>query len=137
SGCAFISVRDADKPAAVEVAQKLHQAGFRLMATSGTADAIEKAGVPVVRTLKVKEGRPHCVDAMKNGEVQLVVNTTFGPQEVKDSFSVRRTALVRDIPYFTTLAAARAAAAAITALGRKPAEVRSLQEYNEWTRSSR
>jgi carbamoyl-phosphate synthase large subunit len=136
-GCAFISVRNADKPAAVEVAQKLASAGMSIMATTGTADAIERAGVAVTRVNKVKEGRPHCVDAMLSGDVQLVVNTTFGAEEMKDSFSLRRTALVRDIPYFTTLAAARAAAQAIAALGKNGAGVRSLQEYNEWTRKSR
>src|SRR5262249_25372640 len=117
-GCAFISVRDADKPAAVEVAQKLAQAGFSIMATSRTARASEAAGVRVRVGNKVNEGRPHCVEAILSGEVQLVVNTTFGAQEIRDSFSLRRAALVRDIPYFTTLAAARAAAQAISALGR-------------------
>jgi carbamoyl-phosphate synthase large subunit len=136
-GCAFISVRDTDKPAAVEVAQKLASAGFTLLATSGTADVIERAGLAVRRVNKVKQGRPHCVDAMLSGDVQLVVNTTFGAAEMKDSYSLRRTALVRDIPYFTTLAAARAAAQAIAALGANGVGVRSLQEYNEWTRKSR
>jgi carbamoyl-phosphate synthase large subunit len=137
SGCAFISVRDSDKAGAVEVGRTLTAAGFSLLATSGTARALEQAGLAVRRVAKVNEGRPHCVDAMKNGEVQLVFNTTFGAQEMKDSFSLRRTALMREIPYFTTLAAARAAASAITALARNAIAVRSLQEYNEWTRKSR
>jgi carbamoyl-phosphate synthase large subunit len=136
-GCAFISVRDADKPGAVEVARMLAKTGFTLMATTGTAGAIEGAGLTVRRVLKVIEGRPHCVDAIINGEVQMVINTTFGAQEIKDSFSIRRTALVRDIPYFTTLAAARAAALAIAALGRGAIEVKTLQEYDAWTRKSR
>jgi carbamoyl-phosphate synthase large subunit len=135
-GCAFISVRDADKNAAVDIARRLSELGFSLLATHGTAMALEKAGLLVKRVNKVLEGRPHCVDAMKNGEVQLVVNTTFGAQEIKDSFSLRRTALMRDIPYFTTLAAARAAAGAISALAQRTLEVCSIQEYNEWTKSS-
>ncbi|HJZ84725.1 MAG TPA: carbamoyl-phosphate synthase large subunit [Polyangia bacterium] len=137
SGCAFVSVRATDKKAAVEVAHKLHGCGLTLLATSGTAQAIAAAGLPVERVNKVHEGRPDCVDAMKSGQVQMVINTTFGAQEIKDSFSLRRTALMRDIPYFTTMAAARAAAGAIAALQRGTIEVRSIQEWSEWTRRSR
>src|SRR5207245_10249927 len=111
--------------------------GRGVMAPGGTAAAIAAAGLPVTRVNKVREGRPDCVDAMKNGEVQMVVNTTFGAPDIKDSFSLRRTALMREIPYFTTLAAARAAAGAIGALKKNAIEVRSIQEYNEWTRKSR
>src|SRR5262249_6553312 len=126
-----------DKPGAVEVALSLAATGMSIMATSGTARAIEAAGVPVERVNKVREGRPDCVDAMKNGQVQLVVNTTFGAADIQDSFSLRRTALILDIPYFTTWAAARAAAGAILALKKNAIDVRSIQEYNEWTRRSR
>ena len=88
-------------------------------------------GVPATGINKVKEGRPHCVDSIVNGEIAMVVNTTSaGAQTIKDSFSIRRSALVKDVPYFTTLAAARAAAAAIAALAKGALDVRSLQEYH-------
>jgi carbamoyl-phosphate synthase large subunit len=137
AGTAFLSVRDADKPGLVAVAKQLREAGFGLLATAGTARALAAAGVAATPINKVKDGSPHCVDAMLQGKVQLVVNTTFGAQEIKDSFSLRRTALLRDIPYFTTLAAARAAAGAISALKASAPEVRTIQEYNAWTKSSR
>ena len=87
-------------------------------------------GVPTSGINKVLEGRPHCVDAIVNGEIALVVNTTSAGQAIRDSFSLRRSALTRDVPYFTTIAAARAAALAIAALRRGALDVRSLQEYH-------
>ena len=88
------------------MAKALRKMGFELCATSGTYDFLTKAGVEVERVNKVREGRPHCVDRMLDGDMHLVVNTTAGAQAIKDSFAIRRTALVRGIPYYTTLSAA-------------------------------
>jgi carbamoyl-phosphate synthase large subunit len=129
-GKVFISVRDADKPVAVEVARRLVELGFGIVATHGTARYFNGQGVPAEGINKVKQGRPHCVDAIVNGEIVMVVNTTVGGQAIRDSFSIRRTALIKDVPYFTTVAAARAAALAIAALRRGGLDVRSLQEYH-------
>ncbi|MBK1734265.1 carbamoyl phosphate synthase large subunit [Halorhodospira abdelmalekii] len=107
-GCAFVSVREADKEAAVEVAQDLVRRGFHLIATHGTAAALEAAGLEVRRINKVTEGRPHIVDAIKNDEVDLIVNTTEGRQAIADSYSIRREALQRKVCYTTTIAGARA-----------------------------
>jgi carbamoyl-phosphate synthase large subunit len=105
--------------------------GFEILATKGTHAFLEKAGVTVTRVNKVSEGRPHCVDRMLDGDVHLVMNTTGGAQAIKDSFDIRRTALVRGIPYYTTLSAAKAAVGAIAELRSGRIEVRSLQEYQE------
>jgi carbamoyl-phosphate synthase large subunit len=129
-GAVFISVRDEDKIAVVEVAKKLRELGFAILATHGTAKFFGEHGVEARGVNKVQEGRPHCVDALVNGEIAMVVNTTTNAQAIKDSFSIRRTALTKDVPYFTTIAAARAAALAIAALRRGALDVRSLQEYH-------
>ncbi|WP_421936149.1 carbamoyl-phosphate synthase large subunit [Phenylobacterium sp.] len=128
-GCAFISVKDADKDWILEAAQIISAQGFRILATTGTAAFLADNGVKVEVVKKVLEGRPHIVDAMKNGEVQLVFNTTEGKQSLKDSFEIRRTALMMKIPYFTTTPAALAAARAIAAVAEGPLEVRPLQSY--------
>jgi carbamoyl-phosphate synthase large subunit len=129
-GCCFISVKNADKPALVPVACDLIELGFRLIATGGTADYLKKQGIPVERVNKVAEGRPHIVDAMKNGEVQLVFNTTEGAQSYRDSYSIRRTALTQNIPYYTTVSGARASIQAIRRLkAGAPLGVRALQAY--------
>ena len=129
SGTVFISVKDRDKPALAVIARCLHHMGFTLLATDGTAQVFDQAGLPVRRINKVLEGHPHIVDAMINGEVQLVFNTTEGAQTIADSFSLRRTALVNNIPYYTTVAGARAAVAAIAALRNGSLEVAPLQSY--------
>ena len=129
SGTAFLSVKEGDKEILVEIGRKLLGMGFKLIATSGTADHLRLRGLDVSNINKVLEGRPHCVDAMVNGDVQLVVNTTHGNQSLNDSFSIRRTALVRNIPHYTTVAGARAAAEAIEALRTRPLEVAPLQSY--------
>jgi carbamoyl-phosphate synthase large subunit len=99
--------------------------------TRRTAAWLAERGLAVRRVNKVKEGRPHCVDAIINGEVAMVINTTSAdPASVRDSFSIRRTALVRDVPYFTTVQAARAAAAAIAAMRSGGLDVRPLQDYH-------
>jgi len=129
AGRVFLSVQDADKAAAVALAQKLRAQGFALIATAGTHDHLRRAGVEVERVNKVSEGRPHCVDRILDGDVQLVVNTVAGSQAAQDSFSIRRTALMRGVPYCTTLSAARAATGAIAELRSGRMSVRSLQEY--------
>jgi len=129
AGTAFISVKDGDKPAAVSMARRLAEMGFRIVATRGTAARIREAGIPCQVVNKVLEGRPHCVDAMKSGEIQLVINTTGGGQSVADSFDIRRSALTLGIPHYTTVAGARAAVHAIAALKAGTLDVAPLQSY--------
>ncbi|MFI4976864.1 MAG: carbamoyl-phosphate synthase large subunit [Caulobacterales bacterium] len=129
TGGVFVSVKDADKSWILEPVRILIGQGFRVIATSGTARALEAEGFAVERVKKVLEGRPHIVDAMKNGDVQLVFNTTEGMQSLEDSFSLRRTALMMKIPYYTTTAGALAAAQAITVQAEGALEVRPLQSY--------
>jgi len=129
-GCVFISVKDLDKPALVPIARDLIAEGFKIMATGGTADYLKGQGIEVQKVNKVAEGRPHIVDAMKNGEVQLVFNTTEGAQSYRDSYSIRRTALTQNIPYYTTVSGARASIQAIRRLkSGAPLGVRALQAY--------
>jgi carbamoyl-phosphate synthase large subunit len=129
SGCAFVSVREADKPFIVEAVRLLKAKGFRILATAGTCAYLAEQGLETERVKKVLEGRPHIVDAIKNGDVQLVLNTTEGKQSVADSYEIRRTALMMKIPYYTTAAGAQAAAQAITAGSVSGLEVRALQTY--------
>ncbi|WP_292020443.1 MULTISPECIES: carbamoyl-phosphate synthase large subunit [unclassified Brevundimonas] len=129
SGCAFISVKDEDKPFIVDAARTLLAEGFSLIATGGTHTYLVEQGLEVKRVKKVLEGRPHIVDAMKNGEVQLVFNTTSGKQSLQDSFSLRRTALMMKMPYYTTTAGALAAAQAIGAIKAGDLDVKAIQEY--------
>jgi carbamoyl-phosphate synthase large subunit len=131
SGTAFLSLRDADKPAAIALARQLADLGFALVATHGTAAFLREHGLEVRGINKVKEGRPHCVDAMESGEIQLVVNTTEGRQAIEDSHSLRRAALLSRIAYFTTMRAARAAADAIAVQAREGLRVAPLQSYHE------
>ncbi len=129
SGTAFISVKDEDKTKLTEIAPKLDELGFKIMATSGTASYLNGIGVNCAIVKKVVEGRPHVVDHVKNGEVQLVVNTTFGENEIAQSYSIRRTALIHRVPYFTTVAAAKAAVGAIEVLIKEGLDVKAIQDY--------
>jgi carbamoyl-phosphate synthase large subunit len=129
AGNAFISVRDTDKHFLVDTARKLLANGFGLIATGGTAGFLEQHGLKVRRINKVKEGQPHIVDAIKNGEVQLVINTTQGAQAVADSFSIRREALMNSIAYYTTVAGAIAVVDAIADLRSHDLRVKPLQDY--------
>ncbi len=129
TGAAFISVRDRDKPAMVSLARRLLSVGFELVATYGTAAHLDDNGIKVKTVNKVLEGRPHIVDSMKNNEIQLVFNTSEGKQSVADSFTLRRMALTAKIPYYTTVAGARAVVGAIEALVRGGLEVAPLQSY--------
>jgi carbamoyl-phosphate synthase large subunit len=103
--------------------------GFAITATRGTAGRIRDAGLPVKVVNKVLEGRPHCVDAIRSGEIQLVINTASGAQSIADSFAIRRSALTRGVPHYTTMAGARAAVHAIAALRSGALEVAPLQSY--------
>ena len=129
SGCAFFSVRDADKPRVVEIARTIHEAGFSLIATEGTQSKIAEAGIPCTAVNKVKQGRPHIVDMIKNNEISLIINTTDGPRTIADSFLIRREALNQKVAYATTLAAG----AAITAALKEDAvkNIFSLREIHE------
>jgi carbamoyl-phosphate synthase large subunit len=133
SGRAFISVQDEDKPAAIVVARRLRALGFELVATQGTAEAMTRARIPTETIRKVADGSPHVVDALREGRIQMVVNTTRGAKEIRDSYSIRRHALLTSVPYFTTMSAALAGVAFLEANEEAPADalprVRSLQEW--------
>ncbi len=128
-GTAFISVRDQDKARVLPAARKLAELGFKIVATGGTQRYLVDKGVAALRVNKVLEGRPHIVDAMANGEVQLVFNTTEGQSALADSKSIRRAALMAKIPYYTTLPAAMAGVEAIAAVKHGDLSVKPLQDY--------
>ena len=130
SGTVFISVKDEDKPAFIEICQSLVEDGFEILATGGTTAALQAAGVPATSINKVMQGRPHAVDAMLSGDIQLVFNTAKGAGAIKDSFSLRHTALTNKVPYYTTVSGSRAAAEAIRALRAGQLGVRTLQDYH-------
>jgi carbamoyl-phosphate synthase large subunit len=127
-GTVFISVTDHDKPHVAEVSRKFVDMGFKLVATSGTADVIEAAGMAVERVYKVKEGRPNVVDLIKGQRIHLIVNTPTGPEPWFDEKAIRRAAVMARIPTITTLSAARAAAEGIAALQRGEVNIRALQQ---------
>ncbi len=129
SGTVFVSVRDADKPRILPTVRMLASIGYRIMATGGTHRFLEEQGVKAQRVNKVLEGRPHIVDAIKNNEIAMVINTTEGPKALGDSRSLRRAALLHKVPYYTTLAGAVAAAEGMKAYRDGDLEVRSLQSY--------
>ena len=129
AGTVFLSVKDSDKPVILDAARELVGMGFDLIATDGTARFLEGEGIAVARVNKVQQGRPHIVDRIKDGDVALIVNTTEGVQSMKDSASIRASALYGKVPYYTTASAYVAATQAIAALKQRPLEVRSLQSY--------
>ena len=129
SGKVFVSVRDEDKPAFIDICRDLHEMGFEILATGGTMSVLTEAGVPATRINKVMEGRPHAVDAMLSGDIQLVINTAMGAASMRDSFSLRHTALKNKIPYYTTVSGSRAATQAIKALQKGDLGVRTLQGF--------
>ena len=129
SGAAFLSVRDADKLALVEISKELKTLGFELMATQGTALVLRKAGIPCTVVNKVLEGRPHIVDSIKNNEVNFIVNTTEGKQAIADSYTIRRTALQYKVSYTTTIAGAKATVLALKAMDIK--QVNRLQDLHQ------
>ncbi|MDQ3078343.1 MAG: ATP-grasp domain-containing protein, partial [Pseudomonadota bacterium] len=134
-GTVFVSVKDADKDHIVPAVEKLVELGFAIIATGGTAGHLIARGLPVERINKVAQGRPHIVDKLLDGAVGLVFNTTEGWQSLKDSHSIRATALHRKVPYFTTAAASLAAAHAIEAVRGHALEVAALQDYYSATES--
>jgi carbamoyl-phosphate synthase large subunit len=128
-GRVFISVRDDDKPGMAELAARMARLGFEIVATRGTEEFLKARGVPCTFVYKVAEGRPHIVDKLIDGEIDLVFNTTSGKQAIADSYTIRRQTLLHGIPYFTALTSCRAAVSAIEALKQGPLTVKSLQEY--------
>ncbi len=128
-GQIFVSVKDSDKAHIVESVKKLVDAGFSIVATGGTASYLAEQGIKVDRINKVKEGRPHCVDAIKSREICMVFNTTLGAQSVTDSYSIRRSALMNEVAYYTTVAGIKAVTDGILAMLRESLDVKPLQEY--------
>jgi carbamoyl-phosphate synthase large subunit len=115
-GNIFISVKDNDKMLIVPIAKRLKELGFNIVATRGTAQVLMTSGIEVRIVNKVQEGRPHIVDLIKNGEIAMLINTTFGKKSIKDSYSIRRSVITYNIPYYTTIEGADAAYRAIVAL---------------------
>ena len=129
-GTALLSIKDGDKPGVVQLARKLHEMGFSIKATGGTRDFLSQAGIPVQYVNKVREGRPHVVDAIINGEVQLVINTVEGVESIADSYTIRRSSIEQNVAYFTTVPGARAAVLGIEALKRENWDVRAIQDFH-------
>jgi carbamoyl-phosphate synthase large subunit len=129
SGNVFISVKDEDKPATVDLAKRLSALGFKLVATGGTHRYLTSKGVNNESVHKVTEGRPHIVDKIVDGEIHLVINTTFGKQEIADSFSIRRESLMHSVPYYTTIQAARMVVGGLEALAKGPVSVSPIQDF--------
>ncbi len=128
-GNVLFSVKDGDKSKAVEIARKFHQMGFKIIATKGTCIELIKNNIPSEFVLKVAEGRPNIVDAIINDEIDLIINTALGSQAMTDSFSIRRTALDRQVPYVTTIRGAEATVLAIKALKDRKVDVKPIQSY--------
>jgi carbamoyl-phosphate synthase large subunit len=129
TGTVFISVRDRDKPAMVELGRLLLEQGYRLIATDGTAAYLRRSGLEVEVINKVHQGRPHVVDRIKDGGIALVLNTTEGRRAIRDSYTLRRAALTHKIPYYTTLPGARAVVQAMTDPAARDLAVAPLQSY--------
>jgi carbamoyl-phosphate synthase large subunit len=129
-GSVLISVSDPDKREALEVAGEFANLGFKLIATEGTQQYLSSHGVECEKISKMHAGRPNIADAIKNGEIQLVINTPIGKRGTTDDSYIRKTAIKYKIPYMTTMAAARAAVKVIAAYRGKDVEVASLQSYH-------
>jgi len=129
SGSVFISVQESDKPAALEVASQFYDIGFKIIATKGTSSFLINNGIPNKKINKVSSGRPHAVDAIKNGEIQLIINTGSGDKSRRDGYMIRRAAIKFNISYATTIAGAMAISRGIKALKEKKLSVKTLQEY--------
>ena len=132
-GTVFFSVNDPDKPAAVELARRYVHLGFRIVATEGTANVLEKSGITVERVFKVKEGRPNIVDLIKGDRIQLIVNTPRGQDTFFDEKAIRRAAVLARIPTITTIAAAQAAVEGIAAMQQRQTTVYALQQLHAAT----
>ncbi|MCB2055680.1 MAG: carbamoyl phosphate synthase large subunit, partial [Geminicoccaceae bacterium] len=129
SGTVFVSVRDADKPALVPIVRDLQDLGYGIVATRGTAQHLAQAGLTVGEVAKAHEGRPHVVDLLKDGRIDLVVNTTAGQQAIRDSYTLRRQALMSRTSYYTTMAGARALVEALRRVTAGELDVAPLQSY--------
>ncbi len=129
-GTTFISVKDSDKSKSVKIAQGLQEMGYQIVATKGTADYLKINGVDAEVIKKVKDGSPHCVEAIESGRINLVINTTFGEQAIKDSFSLRRSSLNKNLPYCTTIAGASALLGGLKAIKEEDLGITTIQEYN-------
>jgi carbamoyl-phosphate synthase large subunit len=134
-GTIFMTVNDSDKPTATPIARRFHELGFRITATEGTARYFRARGIPTERVYKVHEGRPHAIDMIVNGQVQLLINTPLGKHAQRDDYTIRQAAIAHGVPYTTTLSAASAACDAVLSLRSREASVRSLQEWHELLRS--
>jgi carbamoyl-phosphate synthase large subunit len=130
TGTVFISVKDQDKPRVLPAINELVELGFRIVATGGTQRYLDRNGVPAAKINKVLEGRPHVVDSIKNGEIQLVLNTTDGKSSESDSKSLRQAALLQKVPYYTTLPGILAVTKAIAAQRAGALDVRPIQDYH-------
>ena len=133
SGTAFLSVNQHDKKFIIEIARDLRAMGFKVIATSGTTDVLRKAGIEATSVYKVNEGRPHIVDRIRSGVVDLIVNTPLGRESFFDEKAIRRAAMQYHIPCITTISGALAAVNGIRDLQREALSVRSLQEYHSET----
>jgi carbamoyl-phosphate synthase large subunit len=133
-GTLFVSVKDSDKALIAPAIRAIAEFGFRVIATGGTAEYLRGQGISVATVNKVAQGRPHVVDKIKDGEVDLIFNTTEGWQSHKDSASIRASALMAKVPYFTTAASSAAVVRAIGAAREHQLEVRSLQDYYSTSR---
>ena len=130
-GTVFISVHDYHKDKIVPVAKTFQEIGFKILATRGTAEHLEKHGIKTQLVLKVSEGRPNIVDRIKNGDISMVINTSLGRKSTRDAYSIRRGALTYNIIYTTTIAGARALCEATQAIINEDWQVCSLQEYHQ------
>jgi carbamoyl-phosphate synthase large subunit len=130
SGNVFVSVKDSEKQAVIAVAREFVELGFGIIATSGTANALKNAGVPVTKVFKIREGRPNVLDRVKNGDIHFIINTPSGKIPREDEVVIRNAALQQKIPIMTTLRAAHASANGIRSLQKSKLQVKSLQEYH-------
>jgi carbamoyl-phosphate synthase large subunit len=130
-GAIFVTVNDRDKPTATPIVRRFYEMGFKLFATEGTARFLQQRGVPCERVFKLHEGRPHGIDLIVNGEIQLLINTPMGKDAQVDDYRLRQAAIARRLAYTTTLSAANAACDAILSMRARPGQVRSLQEWHE------
>jgi len=130
-GTVFVSVNDRDKDGVVDVARRLEAAGFRIVATQGTQRFLSEQGIKAERIFKIREGRPHILDEIKNDAIALMINTPAGEKTLSDDHQIRQAAVQYNVPYTTTLAGARASLSAIESLKKDPAiRIRSLQEFH-------
>jgi carbamoyl-phosphate synthase large subunit len=128
-GNVFFSVKDSDKPRAVEIARRFHDLGFKIIATKGTCIELINNNIPSEFALKMTEGRPNIVDYIINGKIDLIINTTIGKRSISDSFPIRRNAIEKQVPYVTTIRGAEATVMAIEALKARKVSVKPIQSY--------